>query len=279
MFEEQNDQYFIHSDVFPSTNDEEFSRDSIQFFILLTKNNEDIQVDDDGDLDLIRPERIDVTLVHRNETNVSQCGYQLWNGSLLLCDFILTNQDRFLNRTILELGAGIGLCTLIASRFASTIISTDHDNNLLEVLQENININDSICRKECIQIQKIDWKQFNCNEIDNQIEIILAADVIYDDDLTDALFDVFTKLYQTKSKLHSIYITIEKRINFYAETLSIQCPAYEYFLEKLTQLKIDHPLLTMKEINTDRESIKQCTSMYNRTNELILWHIYHSERF
>ncbi|CAF4394602.1 unnamed protein product, partial [Adineta steineri] len=113
---------------------------------------------------------------HRNETNVSQCGYQLWNGSLLLCDFILTNQERFLNRTILELGAGIGLCTLIASRFASTIISTDHDNNLLEVIQENININDSICRKECIQIQKIDWKQFNCDEIDNQIEIILAAD-------------------------------------------------------------------------------------------------------
>ena len=36
----------------------------------------------------------------------------------------------------------------------------------------------SVCKKECIQIQKFDWKQFDLNEIDNQIEIILAADGI-----------------------------------------------------------------------------------------------------
>jgi hypothetical protein len=93
--------------------------------------------------------------------------------------------------------------------------------------------------------------------------------VIYDDDLTDGLFNVLTELFQTKSNLHSIYITIEKRINFYLETLSIQCPAYEYFLEKLTQLKMNLPLLTTEEINTDVKSIKQCTSVYQRTKELV----------
>lgn len=63
-------------------------------------------------------------LVHRNETNISQCGYQLWNGALLLCDYMLTHQFEFENTTILELGAGIGLCSIIASRFASTVICT-----------------------------------------------------------------------------------------------------------------------------------------------------------
>ncbi len=66
MCEEQTDQYLIHSDVFPSTedetDDEDFSRNSIQFFILSNENNKDINVDDDGDLDLCRPERIDLTL-------------------------------------------------------------------------------------------------------------------------------------------------------------------------------------------------------------------------
>jgi predicted nicotinamide N-methyase len=136
-------------------------------------------------------------IVHHNETNVSQCGYQLWNGALLLCDYILTNQSRFLNKTILELGAGLGLCSFIASRFASKVICTgklklfpltnlktnfsftDHDNDLLEVIKQNIEINDSVCKKESIQIQKFDWKQFDSNEIDNQIEIILAADGIF----------------------------------------------------------------------------------------------------
>jgi predicted nicotinamide N-methyase len=64
------------------------------------------------------------SIVHCNETNISQCGYQLWNGALLLCDYILTNQSQFLHKTILELGAGLGLCSLIASRFASKVICT-----------------------------------------------------------------------------------------------------------------------------------------------------------
>jgi predicted nicotinamide N-methyase len=136
-------------------------------------------------------------IVHRNETNVSQCGYQLWNGALLLCEYILTNQSQFLNKTILEVGAGIGLCSLIASRFASKVICTgkltvfpltnfkinyfliDHDCDLLEVIKTNIEINDDVCKKQCIHIQKFDWKQFNVNQIDNDIEIILAADGIF----------------------------------------------------------------------------------------------------
>jgi hypothetical protein len=66
MFEEQTDQYLIHSNVFSSiedeTNDEKFAKNSIQFSILLDENNGNITVDDDGDLDLCRPERITLTL-------------------------------------------------------------------------------------------------------------------------------------------------------------------------------------------------------------------------
>jgi len=66
MFEEQTDQYLIHSNVFSSTEDEtnheKFLKNSIQFSILLNENNENITVDDDGDLDLCRPERITLTL-------------------------------------------------------------------------------------------------------------------------------------------------------------------------------------------------------------------------
>ena len=93
--------------------------------------------------------------------------------------------------------------------------------------------------------------------------------VVYDDDLTDALFDVVLKLFQTKSKLQSVYITIEKRINFYTETLSIECPAYDYFLEKLTELKTNDELLIIEQLGTDVQSINQCTSIYKRTKELV----------
>lgn len=68
MFDEFNDQYFIHSDVFSSTEDKtkhgHFFKNSIQFFVLLNENRRDITIDndDDGDPDLYRPERLDLTL-------------------------------------------------------------------------------------------------------------------------------------------------------------------------------------------------------------------------
>jgi len=66
MSEEQTDQYLIHSDVFSSTedktNDGKLMKNSIQFVILSNENDGNITVDDDGDLDLCRPERIHVTL-------------------------------------------------------------------------------------------------------------------------------------------------------------------------------------------------------------------------
>ncbi|CAF4478383.1 unnamed protein product [Rotaria magnacalcarata] len=68
MSEEQNDQYLIYSDVFSSIQDKtkcgEFFKNSIQFFILLNEKRADINLvdDDDGDPDLCRPERIDLTL-------------------------------------------------------------------------------------------------------------------------------------------------------------------------------------------------------------------------
>ncbi len=61
----------------------------------------------------------------------------------------------------------------------NVFVLIDHDYDLLEVIKTNIEINDDVCKKQCIQIQKFDWKQFNSNEIDDQIEIILAADGIF----------------------------------------------------------------------------------------------------
>ena len=39
-------------------------------------------------------------------------------------------------------------------------------------------INDDVCTKESLQIQQLDWKQFDSHQIDDGIEIILAADGI-----------------------------------------------------------------------------------------------------
>ncbi|CAF0847987.1 unnamed protein product, partial [Didymodactylos carnosus] len=245
-------------------------------------------IDADGDINVSRAQLINLTIIHRELTTVNECGFQLWNGCLLLCDYLLNKPELFENKTILELGAGIGLTSIIVSRFAELVYCTDYNIELLQIAQQNIENNlYEIDNK--VQIRCLDWLKhshclpctsdlFNWTDKDivqlNDLEIILAADVIYDDQLTDEFFNVLENFILNYKNVHSIYIAMEKRINFYVETLSAGCPQYDYLIQKLEMLNktltknaIEHNIY---QINV--ENILQCTP-YERTKELILWEI------
>lgn len=49
---------------------------------------------------------------------------QIWRGALLLADFVIHSRDDFKGQTILELGAGVGLTSVVAGMFAKEIICT-----------------------------------------------------------------------------------------------------------------------------------------------------------
>lgn len=48
----------------------------------------------------------------------------MWRGALLLADYILFQRDLFQGRTVLELGAGTGLASIIAATVAQTVYCT-----------------------------------------------------------------------------------------------------------------------------------------------------------
>ena len=48
----------------------------------------------------------------------------MWRGALLLADYILFRRDLFQGRTVLELGAGTGLASIIAATVAQTVYCT-----------------------------------------------------------------------------------------------------------------------------------------------------------
>lgn len=61
-------------------------------------------------------------------------GRQIWRGALLLGDFVLQHGPSFLqDRTVLELGSGVGLTSIVAAMFATEVICTG-DNNFLMFL-------------------------------------------------------------------------------------------------------------------------------------------------
>ena len=80
---------------------------------------EEFQCDRDGDLDLPRrheslAERR-LLLSHRMTSELREVGLQVWRGSLLLADYLLHHQQQLCDKTVLEVGSGTGLASIVAS--------------------------------------------------------------------------------------------------------------------------------------------------------------------
>jgi predicted nicotinamide N-methyase len=68
-------------------------------------------------------------------------GRQIWRGALLLGDFVLHHGASFLqDRTVLELGSGVGLTSIVAAMFATEVICTGDNKNFLVFYIQHLGI-------------------------------------------------------------------------------------------------------------------------------------------
>ena len=101
-------------------------------------------------------------------------------------------------------------------------------------MKENISKND--CKQvhvECLDLMdKSGYDKHN-----DKHDIIIGADIIYDNDITDALIE-FTEhiLHHDLVKNKLFLFSIEKRYIFTIDDLDTIAPSYEYFMAKLDDL-------------------------------------------
>jgi len=69
------------------------------------------------------------------------------------------------------------------------------------------------------------------------IDMVICADVIYDDDLTDAFVDTLTKILESKPNRPIVYIALEKRYVFTVADLESLAPCYEHFLSCIDKIR------------------------------------------
>ncbi|KAK1940187.1 Protein-lysine methyltransferase METTL21E [Phytophthora citrophthora] len=72
--------------------------------------------------------------VVQDTTKVDGLGGEVWAGALILCEFLQKNShDMVQGRDVIELGAGCGLCGLVAAALsAKSVVLTDEYPDLLE---------------------------------------------------------------------------------------------------------------------------------------------------
>jgi len=237
-----------------------------------------------------------VTLFHRISTSLPDVGLQVWRGSFLLADFLLSKIELLKDKVIIELGGGVGLIGVICLLFPHRgAFITDYKDEIIELTKHNISKNLHIDSNfiELRAISNIYTRVINWNDKNNLREIalrgsltlpyswksndlqllqsnqiiLLAADVIYDDALTDALFQTASEIMKPDEHF---WISIEKRFNFTIQDLSLVANGYKKFLQITHSFSIDNH--NAKEVNNDQNRIaindeKVSKFHYNYRNE------------
>mmetsp|Transcript_32910 Transcript_32910/g.49677 ORF Transcript_32910/g.49677 Transcript_32910/m.49677 type:complete len:273 (+) Transcript_32910:167-985(+) len=115
-----------------------------------------------------------------------------WPASYELVNYMThpSNRNQFQDKTILELGSGLGICSIVAALFLKPrrVVATDGSSTSLGLLHRNIqkyklqslNDNDGI-----IQVHSLDWGKPLSNNVRQSIhpkdypDIVIASDVVY----------------------------------------------------------------------------------------------------
>ena len=114
---------------------------------------------------------------------------KLWPSSIALVDLLQAHPHLIKNKQVLELGAGIGLPSLMIANEAKTIQVSDYNLEAVELLHKNI---------AHLQLQNVQALQLDWNNLPENIapEVVILSDVNYDPTQFKGLVALIEKFIQ-----------------------------------------------------------------------------------
>ncbi|KAI8362942.1 hypothetical protein B0O80DRAFT_2503 [Mortierella sp. GBAus27b] len=203
-----------------------------------------------------------VEIQHAMGTPLKDVGTQVWMGCFLLIDWLVSIKDQLDGNVALELGAGTGLgsiaCGLLTN--VAKVFCTDHGMEVLSNCEQSISLNRHLIPGDNDRVlprwlnwlmpdpmdsaeptDRFGWTLEEREEWRRNGSFVIAADVVYDDSLTDALVETLEKLLAEplpeNHQLHTTgrvaYLTMEKRYNFSLDQLDVVAQAHDYFVNRM----------------------------------------------
>lgn len=96
----------------------------------------------------------------------------LWEAAEGLAEYIAENPKLVSSKTVLELGCGLGLPSLVASHLGGDVLATDFHPDVEEYFKRN-------CRHSSVECnyQRLNWREEN---IQKKYDVVIGSDVLYE---------------------------------------------------------------------------------------------------
>ncbi len=120
---------------------------------------------------------------------------ELWPSAIALSRFIAKHPEYVQAKSVLELGCGLGLTSLItALQKPAYLLLTDYESEALKITARNFNRN----RLNMPHLEQIDWREARFRQ---RFDAIIASDVVYEERFFMPLLNVFREALAPQGRI------------------------------------------------------------------------------
>lgn len=126
---------------------------------------------------------------------------KVWESSLILADYLATIEPP---KKILELGAGLGVPSLVSASFGHDVLATDYEELPLKFIELSAKENNLTVRT-----QLLDWRN---PELSEKFDLIVGSEIIFRKSLFEPLIELFKNYLKEEGEVILSHPSERKRV-------------------------------------------------------------------
>ncbi|TMW60087.1 hypothetical protein Poli38472_000129 [Pythium oligandrum] len=188
----------------------------------------------------------DITVTCRVASVFNEVGLKIWEAGWFLAEYIFAHPEQFEDRTVLELGAGVGFTGIALAKCVRTkkLILSDYAPRVMLNLRYNVEINAADLYLSPVDIDTVDWETWDPqhDSVESQPDILLAGDCVYDVAVFPYLVRVLQVFLGSETEQDG---SQPRRVGIFAATIRNQA-TFQTFLDTLKQYRIEYEDITVE---------------------------------
>ncbi|CAH1803050.1 unnamed protein product [Owenia fusiformis] len=125
----------------------------------------------------------------------------VWDAAVVLCEYLEKHRNMLEDKTVIELGAGMGLAGMVAGLLGVGRIDITDREIVLDDLRQNIqeNVHNQVSLKT-IQVKALDWSH-DLENFTDHYDLVIGADIVYIEETFEDLLRTISHLAQPETEV------------------------------------------------------------------------------